>query len=68
MKNGENFQLLYDLADKLNAAGAAVCHCVFISIGEHYNYYCEIFQWEHLEQLLMLVSSPTTCKLGRPER
>ena len=24
MKNGENFQLLYDLADKLNAAGT-VC-------------------------------------------
>ena len=26
MKNGENFQLLYDLADKLNAAGSYTLH------------------------------------------
>ena len=26
MKNGENFSLLYDLADKLNAAGMCVIH------------------------------------------
>ncbi len=28
MKNGENFQLLYDLAGKLKAAGVCVCVCV----------------------------------------
>ena len=30
MKNGENFQLLYDLADKLGAAGMTISSLVFL--------------------------------------
>jgi electron transfer flavoprotein alpha subunit len=32
MKNGENFSLLYDLADKIGAAGTHIYHHVFVRI------------------------------------
>ena len=32
MKNGENFQLLYDLADKMGAAGAHLYMYVYVYV------------------------------------
>ncbi len=64
MKNGENFQLLYDLASKLKAAG------MFVQMWRVLANSMLLFdaQWGPHERLWTLDLYPTTCKSDKREK
>ena len=80
MKNGENFEMLYKLAEKMNAAGKLsdcfTCKSLFVLFqcgiallpnkdNSFFFFFFFFLQWVPQEQLLMLDMFLMTCKLDR---
>lgn len=64
MKNGENFKLLYTLADKLGAAGKMLTAVEGFAPKLSLCWYL-LAQWVHHEPQWMLALFPMTCRSGK---